>query len=445
MSHSLAAMLYVPGSDERKLAKIEQLDGSAYILDLEDAVAPQAKAAARRLVAATLQRGSSRAELWVRVNPGASGLLVDDLEAVVVPGLDGIILPKVESAADVATADALLGALERSRGMTLGSVSLIATIETAAGLGRVDEIAGASPRIACLGFGAGDFSLDLGLDWPPEGGLGHTLLTAKAELVLASRRNGLGAPHDGVFPDFRAPEQLRAEAQAAAGAGFRRQARDPPRSAAGDRGGVRGRAPSRSPRRRPWSTPTRRGSARGGGGVHIDGRFIDAPVAERARRVLDSQPTAVRRSRTALDRPRAHCLHARCLHAHACARLLGQVAPSPVALEGIRVLDMSSLYAAPLIAMNLGDFGADVIKVEHPARRRRPSLGAGQGRSPAVVEDDLAEQAGDRARSQPGGGSRCRARARRAGRRGDRELPAGQARALGPVSGGAARSQPSAW
>ena len=367
MSHSLAAMLYVPGSDERKIAKIEQLDGSAYILDLEDAVAPQAKAAARRLVAATLQRGSSRAELWVRVNPGASGLLVDDLEAVVVPGLDGIILPKVESAADVATADALLGALERTRGMTLGSVSLIATIETAAGLGRVDEIAGASPRIACLGFGAGDFSLDLGLDWPPEGGLGHTLLTAKAELVLASRRNGLGAPHDGVFPDFRAPEQLRAEAQAARALGFAgKHAIHPDQLPVIAE--VFGASAEQIAEAQAVVDAYEAGISEGRGGVHIDGRFIDAPVAERARRVLDSQPDRGPGDRgrpSTAPAPTASTPTASTPTASAPASS-ATVAPSPVALEGIRVLDMSSLYAAPLIAMNLGDFGADVIKVEHP-------------------------------------------------------------------------------
>ena len=251
-------------------------------------------------------------ELWVRVNPGASGLLVDDLEAVVVPGLDGIILPKAESAADVATVDALLGALERSRGMRPGRSALIATIETAAGLGRVDEIAGASPRIACLGFGAGDFSLDLGLDWPPEGGLGHTLLTAKAELVLASRRNGLGAAHDGVFPDFRAPEQLRAEAQAARALGFAgKHAIHPDQLPVIAE--VFGASAEQIAEAQAVVDAYEAGISEGRGGVHIDGRFIDAPVAERARRVLAPSP-AVRGIADALDRPRAHCLHAHCRH-----------------------------------------------------------------------------------------------------------------------------------
>jgi crotonobetainyl-CoA:carnitine CoA-transferase CaiB-like acyl-CoA transferase/citrate lyase beta subunit len=389
MTESLTAMLYVPGSDERKLAKIEQLDAAAYILDLEDAVAPQAKGAARRLVAQALARWSSqapahgsskapvrgssqapvrgssqapargssqapargpsqalaresRAQLWVRVNPGATGLLIDDLEAVVVPGLDGIVLPKSESAADVAALDALLGALERGRGLKPGSVRLIATIETAAGLGRVDEIAASSTRIVCLGFGAGDFSLDLGLDWPPEGGLGHTLLTAKAELVLASRRNGLGAPHDGVFPDFRAPDQLRAEAQAARALGFAgKHAIHPDQVTVINE--VFEPTAAQVAEAEAVIDAYAAGVREGRGGVHIDGRFIDAPVAERARRVLAASRDGESHKR---DEPAA--------------------APAPVALQGIRVLDLSSLYAAPLIAMNLGDFGAEVIKVEHP-------------------------------------------------------------------------------
>jgi crotonobetainyl-CoA:carnitine CoA-transferase CaiB-like acyl-CoA transferase/citrate lyase beta subunit len=351
VNHSLTAMLYVPGSDERKLAKIEQLDASAYILDLEDAVAPQAKGTARRLVADALARGSSRAGLWVRVNPGASGLLVDDLEAVVAPSLDGIVLPKTESAADVSVVDALLGSLERSRGLEPGSVALIATIETAVGLGHVDEIAAASPRIACLGFGAGDFSLDLGLDWPPDGGLGHTLLTAKAELVLASRRNGLGAPHDGVFPDFRALDQLRGEARAARALGFAgKHAIHPDQLAVITE--VFSPSAGQLEEAEAVVQAYEAGIRDGRGGVHIDGRFIDAPVAARARRVLADRPNGDAGAGAQSKAPAAS----------------SGAAPSPsrIALKGIRVLDLSSLYAAPLIATNLGDFGADVIKVEHP-------------------------------------------------------------------------------
>ena len=354
---SLAAMLYVPGSDERKLAKVGQLDVTAFILDLEDAVAPSAKPRARELVAAAVRAAGDRTGpsdgsaivRWVRVNPGSSGLLADDLDAVVWPGLDGVVLPKASSAADVRAVDALLALLEARRGIAAGSVGLMPTIESVAGLSAVDEIASASDRVVCLGFGAGDFSLELGLEWPPSGGrLSHTLLTAKAQIVLASRLHGLSPPHDGVFPNFRAPGRLRAEAEEARALGF---------------SGKHAIHPDQVPTIREVFETTQaqldearavldayeQGVSRGVGGVHIDGRFVDAPVAEQARRVLGPNRPAVREPAGdgGGDGPRSP-------------------AAPPTALDGLRVLDLSSLYAAPLIATNLGDFGAEVIKVEHP-------------------------------------------------------------------------------
>jgi crotonobetainyl-CoA:carnitine CoA-transferase CaiB-like acyl-CoA transferase/citrate lyase beta subunit len=351
----LAAMLYVPGSDEHKLAKVGRLDVTAFILDLEDAVAPSAKPRARELVAAAVRAagdttgasGGRAVARWVRVNPGSSGLLADDLDAVVWPGLDGVVLPKAGSGADVRAVDALLGLLEARRGLAPGSVALIPTIETVAGLAAVDEIASASDRAVCLGFGAGDFSLELGLEWPPSGGrLSHTLLTAKAQIVLASRLHGLSPPHDGVFPNFRALDRLRAEAEEARALGF---------------SGKHAIHPDQVPTIREVFETTQaqldearavldayeHGVTRGVGGVHIDGRFVDAPVAEQARRVLAPNRPAAREPAGDGDGAR-------------------RPAAAPAALGGLRVLDLSSLYAAPLIATNLGDFGAEVIKVEHP-------------------------------------------------------------------------------
>ncbi|HWG83991.1 MAG TPA: aldolase/citrate lyase family protein, partial [Deinococcales bacterium] len=93
---SLAAMLFIPGGDERKLEKIESLPARSFLLDLEDGVAPSAKADARRLVPAAMERYAPGRRLWVRVNAADSGLLLDDLEAVVVPGVEGVNLPKAQ-------------------------------------------------------------------------------------------------------------------------------------------------------------------------------------------------------------------------------------------------------------------------------------------------------------------------------------------------------------
>src|SRR6185437_11876076 len=143
-------------------------------------------------------------------------LLADDVDAVMVPGLAGIVLPKAESAAEVRALDGHITLLERSRGMAPGSVELIATIETARGLAACEEIAGAAARMHTVGFGAGDFSLDLGLEWPPPGGeLSPTLIAAKSRLVLAARAAELEAPHDGVYANFRDEAGLRREAEQA--------------------------------------------------------------------------------------------------------------------------------------------------------------------------------------------------------------------------------------
>lgn len=216
----LSSMLYVPGGDQRKLAKAASLDVPAVILDLEDAVAASAKAAARAAVAGVLRSGQlDRA--WVRVNAASPSDLYEDLHAVVVPKLDGLVLPKAETAADIQRVDWLAGVLEERRGIPAGRVFFLPTIETVKGLANVDAIATASSRVLWLGFGAGDFSLDLGLEWPTaDGGVGPTLLAAKCEIVLASRRAGLPPPHDGSFPRFRDEDGLRQEAGLAKSLGF---------------------------------------------------------------------------------------------------------------------------------------------------------------------------------------------------------------------------------
>jgi crotonobetainyl-CoA:carnitine CoA-transferase CaiB-like acyl-CoA transferase/citrate lyase beta subunit len=336
----LITMLYVPGADAAKLAKVGTLGASAYILDLEDAVASSAKPRARRQVADTVRACGGDALVWVRVNPGDSGMLLEDLRAVVEPGLAGVVLPKAEAATDLLSLDAVLGLLERERELDVGSVRLIPTIETVRGLTAVDEIAGATPRTLCLAFGAGDFSLDLGLDWPPASGtLSPTIVAAKVEVVLASRRAGLERPHDGVFPNFRAPRVLRSEAEQARALGFHgKHAMHP------DQVAVIAEVFTLTEQELAAAGAVldahERGLELGIGNVHIDGRFIDQPVAEHARRVIAAADGRASPPR-ADDEP-------------------------PAALDGLRVLDLSSLYAAPLISTNLGDFGASVVKVEHP-------------------------------------------------------------------------------
>jgi citrate lyase subunit beta/citryl-CoA lyase len=280
-------LLFVPGGDQRKIDKIPTLRGTGFILDLEDSVAPAGKPRARSQVAAAIAAHRESAPLYVRVNSVSSEWLCDDLDAVVMPGLTGIALPKVNEAHDVRIADWYLGVLERRRGLEPDTVGLLVTIETLAGLAHVDAIASASRRTCALCFGAGDFSLELGLDWPAaDGQLSHTVLSAKAAIVVAARRHGL-EPHDGAFPDFRDTAGLRAEAAQARALGFSAK---------------RAIHPAQLPILAEVFMPTERELARareivttfdrsvseGSAAVQLDGRMIDTPVAARARRLLDA-------------------------------------------------------------------------------------------------------------------------------------------------------------
>ena len=326
MTAVLTAMLFVPGGDERKLAKIPELAAASFILDLEDSVAAGDKEAARGFVAAAIRRHGGGRTLYVRVNGLDSGLAEDDLEAVVSPGLAGIVLPKTRSAADVAAVDGLLAALERTHGLPAASVSVIATIEDAAALDRASEIGAACARVHCLGFGAGDLAAELGIEWPsPDGILSPTLVAAKAQLVLASAAAGLAPPHDGASVVLDDLELVRREAEESRRLGFGGKHAIHPAQvavieeafAAGSEELARDRAIVEAFERS------------GGSATRVGGTLVDAPLARRARRRLAE-------------------------------------APPELPLAGVRVLDLSSLYAAPLIATNLADFGADVIKVEHP-------------------------------------------------------------------------------
>src|SRR5437868_4546471 len=145
-SPPLRSFLFAPGNHARRAANALSLDADAVILDLEDAVATAEKPATREAVAAALTR-PRRGWLYARVNAVDTEFCYGDLVAVVRPGPDGVILPKVESAAQLATVDWLLAQLERERGLPQGVIDLIPIIETAKGLADLAAILAAGTRV----------------------------------------------------------------------------------------------------------------------------------------------------------------------------------------------------------------------------------------------------------------------------------------------------------
>src|SRR5918999_1065757 len=195
------SLLFAPGNVPRRIEKAFGLDADVVIVDLEDSVALSDKEATRKPVAEALAR-ARKGRGYVRVNAPSSPFCYGDLVATIHQSVDGVLLPKVESAADLHAIDWLLAALERERGIAEGAIDLIPEVETAAGVQRVDRIVQARSlrpykgpwRVNRIAFGAADYAHELGLTV----GMDEAeLADARARIVLSSRAGGLeGPPHN---------------------------------------------------------------------------------------------------------------------------------------------------------------------------------------------------------------------------------------------------------
>jgi len=277
----LRSLLFAPGNHARRVEKALSLDADAVILDLEDAVANAEKSATRAMVAAALAR-PRRGLLFVRVNASDTEFCYGDLLAVVQVGLDGVVLPKAETAAAIATIDWLLAQLERDRGLPHGSIALIPIIETARGLREIDAILSAGQRVRRVAFGAGDFTLDLNMAWTRnETELAH----ARAVVVTASRAAGIDAPLDTVWVDLTDPTGLEASARTALACGFQgKMCIHPDQIPVVNRVFTPSDAEIAAAER--VCAAFARAEAEGSAAIQVDGKFIDYPILYRAQRVL---------------------------------------------------------------------------------------------------------------------------------------------------------------
>lgn len=188
------SVLYVPGSNPRALKKARTLPADALILDLEDAVAPEAKEAARRQIADALAAGGyGGRELLVRVNGLDTQWGHDDVASVTGSGADGILLPKVESAETVRQLEEYLAACDAPAAMAIWCM-----IETPLGVLHAEEIAWASHRLGGLVMGTSDLAKDLHCLHTPDR---LPIVTSLSLCMLAARAHGL-AILDGVHLDL---------------------------------------------------------------------------------------------------------------------------------------------------------------------------------------------------------------------------------------------------
>ena len=260
--------LFVPGNRPERFAKALASGADAVILDLEDAVADDAKAVARDAIArwAATAAPAERARIAVRVNAAASAEHANDLRMLRDAGIALVMLPKAESAAQL---DAVCAALPGAR--------LLALIESARGVAAVDAIANAA-GVERLVFGTLDLALDLDLDIAMQSdGLSH----AASRLVLASKLAGLASPVSGVTPQIDDEARLLADFAWSRRHGMHARLCIHPRQVAPIHAALAPDAEALA-----WARRVLAAEAESPGAAQLDGRMIDRPVVLQAQRTL---------------------------------------------------------------------------------------------------------------------------------------------------------------
>jgi citrate lyase subunit beta/citryl-CoA lyase len=278
------SILFAPGNHPRKVAKVASFGADAVVLDVEDAVASAQKDEARLAVAAAIPTMRD-AVVMVRVNGMATGRCADDLEAIVLPGLDAVLLPKVEDSRVLGEVDERLTALERRNGLMPGTVRLIPQIETALGIARVEEIALNAPsRVFTLIFGLADFTVDIGVDLTADA---TEILYARSRVVVAARAARLAPPIDGPFMlDLRDEAGLVQDSRRSRQIGFGgRVAIYPPQVAPINRVFSEISLEELAMARKSVAA-FEAAESDGSAAIQVDGRFVDYPIYRRAQHKL---------------------------------------------------------------------------------------------------------------------------------------------------------------
>ncbi|MEN4920412.1 CoA ester lyase [Achromobacter spanius] len=271
------SVLYMPGANARALDKARTLDADTLILDLEDAVAPDAKPLAREQVAAALREGGyGHRECVVRINALDTAWGADDVRAIARAGAHAVLLPKVESPAQL---DALAQALDAAGAHA--NLPLWAMAETPLGFLRLDAIAGGHPRLAAIVVGTSDLVKDLHARHTPS--RDETLL-ARSLAVMAARAHGL-AVLDGVHLDLNDDTGLADACRQGRDQGFDGKTLIHPRQIAAANAAF-APAPEELNTARKRLDAWRAAQAAGQGVAVVDGALVENLHAQEAERVL---------------------------------------------------------------------------------------------------------------------------------------------------------------
>lgn len=274
-------MLFAPANDLRKVGKALMLNADGTVLDLEDAVALSEKINARNALKEALAL-PRRGDVFIRVNSAQTDFILGDLLAAVTEGVKGLVLAKSESAEEIRQVDWLIEKIEKERGLAAGSLELIPFIESANAIVNAYSIASASPRVSRMFFGGVDYVLDIGTTFSKGG---TEIFYARSQLVVASRAAGIEPPIDTVYPDFKDIEGLVADAKSVRQMGFQGKLAIHP-------GQIEplNEVFTPTPEEISWAKKIvevfDESEARGQAVFQVDGKMIEYPIANRARRII---------------------------------------------------------------------------------------------------------------------------------------------------------------
>ncbi|MHB0871251.1 MAG: HpcH/HpaI aldolase/citrate lyase family protein [Chloroflexota bacterium] len=275
--------LFLPINVPKFVEKAWTRGADSIVLDLEDAVAPEQKNAARALVKDVIPvAGKGGADVLVRINKSFD-MAVPDLDAAVWPGLTSIHFPKAEYAEEIQILDKLIAERETARGMPVGSVRIALAIETALGLQNALAIATASPRAEEICFAPEDYCLDMDIEPSRDG---RELFLGKTQILVVARLagiNGFGLMASGT--DFSDVDRIARLAREARQMGYKGSSCYHPAQVQALNDGF-SFSPEEIGYARRVISVLEAAEAEGRDSVALDGKMIDIPIAERARRLL---------------------------------------------------------------------------------------------------------------------------------------------------------------
>lgn len=284
MSRLRRSLLFVPASSEKFFAKAKGSQADTLIFDLEDAVAPERKLAARETMKEVLRdSGFARFERTVRINALDTPYFLDDVLSMVEAGADGLVVPKTNTVESIQFVDHLVSLAEQRCGRVAGSVVLLPLIEQPESIGNAFVIAKATPRIAGIAFGHGDFSAAMGIKAAPS--IDGIVLHARCQVAIAAKAAGI-TPIDNVFLDIPDIEGLVTETRQGKQLGYEGKACIHPNQVA-PVNAVYTPTQEEVTYARELVAAFEQAVAEGKGAVAFRGRMIDGPIADIEKLVLD--------------------------------------------------------------------------------------------------------------------------------------------------------------